>query len=103
MPEELKGDPQRGMALYMLNCTACHGSAGDGEGPRAYFIRPKPRNFLLPASRRSLNRPALFRGIARGKPGTEMPAWEKVLNRQQIADIAEFVFQRFIMQEDVPH
>ncbi len=99
MPEGLKGDPVRGQELYMLNCIACHGPNGDGNGPRAYFISPKPRNFLLPASRRSLNRPALFRGISKGKLGTEMPAWEKVLTRQQIADITEFMFRQFILQE----
>jgi len=27
---------------------------------------------------------------------TEMPAWEKVLDRQQIADIAEYVFNSFV-------
>ena len=63
---------------------------------RAIFINPKPRNFLHEASRHELNRPALFQAIAQGKLGTEMPAWNKVLNEQEIANVAEFVFQRFI-------
>jgi mono/diheme cytochrome c family protein len=31
-----------------------------------------------------------------GKTGSEMPAWSKVLSKQEIADVSEFVFQTFI-------
>lgn len=96
LPKGLAGDAVKGAAFYMQNCATCHGASGDGRGPRAYFINPKPRNFLHEASRHELNRPALFQAIAQGKLGTEMPAWNKVLNEQEIANVAEFVFQRFI-------
>lgn len=96
MPNGLKGDIVKGGAFYMSNCATCHGFTGDGRGPRAYFINPKPRDFLHPASRQALNRPILFEAIAEGRYGTEMPAWNKVLEPQEIANIAEFVFQRFI-------
>jgi len=96
MPKGLAGDTVKGAAFYMQNCATCHGASGDGRGPRAYFINPKPRNFLHEASRHELNRPALFQAIAQGRLGTEMPAWDKVLNEQEIANVAEFVFQRFI-------
>jgi cytochrome c oxidase cbb3-type subunit III len=96
MPNGLKGDVTKGGAFYLRNCATCHGSTGDGLGPRAYFINPKPRNFLHPASRVELNRPVLFAAISSGKLGTEMPAWSKVLTPQEIANVAEFVFQRFI-------
>lgn len=96
MPLGLKGDRIRGSSLYQLNCSACHGPSGNGKGPRAYFINPPPRNFLLNTSRRWLNRPILFQIITDGSLGTEMPAWGKVLNNQEIADIAEFVFRRYI-------
>ncbi|VAW74980.1 Cytochrome c oxidase polypeptide II [hydrothermal vent metagenome] len=99
LPGGLTGHAEKGRAIYMQGCATCHGVLGDGAGPRAYFINPRPRNFLLDASRRSFNRPALFRAIANGKPGTEMPAWEKVLDKQQIADITEFVFINFIRPE----
>ncbi len=83
----------------MKNCVFCHGVRGDGLGPRSSFITPKPRNFMHPDSRATLNRPALFKAIIIGKPGTVMPAWGKVLGPQQIADVAEFVFQDFIQPE----
>jgi cytochrome c oxidase cbb3-type subunit III len=95
-PRGLRGDPAKGAAFYMSNCATCHGVTGDGRGPRAYFINPKPRNFLHPASRQQLNRVALYGAVSNGKLGTEMPAWSQVLKPQEIADVAEFVFQRFI-------
>lgn len=96
MPLGLKGDPDKGRIFFMGNCFTCHGVAGDGDGPRAYFITPPPRNFLLETSRQRLNRPVLFEAITNGRLGTNMPAWGKVLNNQEIADVAEFVFQNFI-------
>ncbi len=95
-PHGLQGDAQRGRRFYEANCFTCHGRQGDGQGPRADFIRPPPRNFLGTQARRYLNRPALFQAIARGKTGTVMPAWGTVLDNQQIADVAEYVFQAFI-------
>ena len=96
MPNGLKGNVAKGEAFYMDNCATCHGKTGDGRGPRAYFINPKPRNFLHPAAREMLNRVELFEMISEGKLGTEMPAWNKVLSPQEIANVSEFVFQRFI-------
>ena len=96
MPDGLKGDTNKGGTFYLNNCATCHGKTGDGRGPRAYFINPKPRNFLHSASREMLNRVELFEMISEGKPGTEMPAWNKVLSPQEIANVTEFVFQRFI-------
>ncbi len=95
-PGGLVGDFKKGRYFYMNNCAQCHGVRGDGFGPRSSFITPKPRNFIHPDSRRTLNRPALFKAIVIGKPGTPMPAWGQVLSPQQVADVAEFVFQDFI-------
>lgn len=90
------GDAAKGRTFYMANCATCHGEKGDGQGPRAYFIRPKPRNLIEDAARAQFNRPALFAAIANGRLGTEMPAWNKVLTDQEIANVGEFVFQAFI-------
>ncbi|MBW2421788.1 MAG: c-type cytochrome [Deltaproteobacteria bacterium] len=97
MPNGLLGDTRRGIGLYMANCATCHGTSGDGRGPRAYFILPKPRNFQHPASRATFDRPTLYNAVARGRLGTEMPAWDTVLTKQQIADVSEYVFQTFII------
>jgi len=96
-PHGLVGNLQRGRDFYLHNCFTCHGTHGRGDGPRSGFINPRPRNFISAESRQTLNRPTLFRAISRGKPGTVMPAWATVLDNQQIADVAEFVFQTFVM------
>ena len=101
-PNGLKGDPVKGREFFMSNCFTCHGVTGQGDGPRAYFNTPRPRNFTSETSRRILNRVRLFTGISNGKVGTVMPAWSKVLTDQQIANIAEFVFQAFVKPEDYP-
>lgn len=95
-PDGLVGDPKLGMAFYIANCATCHGVNGDGKGPRAYFILPKPRDFKHPAARHSLSRSSLFEGIAKGVRGSEMPAWDKVISPQEIANVAEYVYRAFI-------
>ncbi|MFQ5469898.1 MAG: c-type cytochrome [Gammaproteobacteria bacterium] len=98
-PHGLTGNAEGGRAFYMNNCYTCHGVNGDGNGPRSKFINPKPRNFTAELSKITLNRPALFKAVLKGKPGTVMPAWGKVLSEQEIADVAEFVLQAFILPE----
>lgn len=95
-PNGLKGNLAAGKQFFDNNCFTCHGKKGDGKGPRAYFNIPRPRNFTSAESRRILNRPRLFKGISHGKPRTVMPAWSTVLSDQQIADVAEYVFQTFV-------
>lgn len=101
LPNGLQGDTRRGGAFYLANCATCHGARGDGAGPRAYFINPKPRNFIEDTSRARLNRIVLYAAISEGKVGTEMPAWSRVATPQQLADVSEYVFQAFV-QGKVP-
>ena len=96
LPNGLKGDPKRGGAFYQANCATCHGARGDGAGPRAYFINPKPRNFVEPDARARFNRVALYAAVSEGRVGSEMPAWNKVATPQQIGDVTEYVFQTFV-------
>ena len=96
LPFGLKGDPRRGGVLFAESCVACHGPKGDGKGPRAYFIYPRPLSFVASENRQRLNRKDLFNSIKHGVRGREMPAWGKVLEDQQIADVAEYVFAAFV-------
>ncbi|WP_455202983.1 c-type cytochrome [Kaarinaea lacus] len=102
LPNNLKGNAVKGQQFFMGNCFTCHGVTGQGDGPRAYFNIPRPRNFTSEESRRVLNRVRLYTAITDGKVGTVMPAWGKVLSEQQVADVAEFVFQAFIRPQDYP-
>ena len=95
-PEGLHGDAEKGKRFFENNCFTCHGKKGDGNGPRSKFINPKPRDFLTPKSRSRFNRPTLFVAVRDGVRGSVMPSWGKVLSDQQIADVAEYVFEAFV-------
>lgn len=97
------GDASRGKQFYQSNCFVCHGKAGKGDGPRAHFNRPRPRNFTTEAAKKELDRPRLFEAISKGKRGTVMPAWATVLTQQQIADVAEYVYQNFLHPQKKKH
>jgi len=95
-PVAQAADASQGALLYAQNCVDCHGANGGGDGPRAYFIFPKPRNFNDPATRQYLTRRNLYNGIKYGVVGKEMPAWGKVVSDGQIANLTEYVYQQFI-------
>ncbi len=72
----------QGKKVYTTYCIGCHGVEGDGQGPSAAFLDPKPRNFKRAefrfSSRLSGDLPTdedLFRTITEGLHGTSMPAW----------------------------
>src|SRR5438067_12192307 len=74
-------DANAGKASYERNCLLCHGEKGDGKGPSAELLLPKPRDFTrgLYKIRATVNKTPtdqdLFRIITEGMPGTSMPAW----------------------------
>ena len=38
-----------GQDLYVSKCQICHGIKGEGNGPAAFALSPKPQNFTDPA------------------------------------------------------
>jgi len=40
-----KASIQKGKEIYEKKCALCHGIKGDGKGPAAAGLSPKPRNF----------------------------------------------------------
>ncbi len=76
-----QGDANAGKAVYELKCLLCHGEKGDGEGAAAELVLPKPRDFTsgLYKIRTTVNRTPtdrdIFRIVTEGMPGTSMPGW----------------------------
>ncbi|MBL8535232.1 MAG: c-type cytochrome [Betaproteobacteria bacterium] len=91
-----KGKASNGKSLYENNCSTCHGMSGAGDGPRAYFIFPKPRDFTSEQVRSTFTPDTLFVAVKHGVQGREMPAWGKVLSDQQIADVSQYVYDTFV-------
>ena len=61
----------QGLLLYGRNCAGCHGRNGDGNGPAASGLHPRPRD--LAEQKYTLDR--LSSVLWNGVPGTAMPAW----------------------------
>ena len=97
-------DYERGEALYQANCSLCHGQNAEGGGAASTYDPadswPAP-NLTTIVKRYEGTPPAtdirdyIESTIARGRPGTPMPAWGTEfggpLNDQQIDDIADWI------------
>ncbi len=86
---------ERGREVYMRRCVGCHGDKGDGNGPAATFLDPRPRNFTLGAFKfrttPSGSLPTdgdLYRTLTRGVRFTAMPTWHELPEKDRIAVIA---------------
>ncbi len=91
------GDPASGKALYEKKCALCHGAEGKGDGPGAATLDPKPRDFTkglykirTTASGQPPTDTDLFRIITNGMPGTSMPDW-KVLPEKDRWNLVAYV------------
>lgn len=105
-PDPATVDVEAGRAIYEERCWFCHGEEGDGEGPVAPYLWPKPRDFTMGSYklRTTLSGELpldedLFRTISLGVPGTSMPGWESVLPEEErwrvIAYIKSFAADLF--------
>jgi cytochrome c oxidase cbb3-type subunit 2 len=85
----------RGKAVYERRCVGCHGVKGDGNGPAATFLDPRPRNFTL-GSFKFRTTPSgslptdgdLYRTLSRGVRWTAMPTWHELPEKDRVAVIA---------------
>lgn len=70
------------VALYNKQCAVCHGKEGKGDGEAAYLLMPRPRDFTSGKFRLTTtdngvpSNQDLFNTITRGMPGSAMPAWK---------------------------
>jgi mono/diheme cytochrome c family protein len=62
----------KGKAVFTVNCLPCHGEKGEGNGPAAAALNPKPRNFTVDAFKQGDTPDAVFKTISGGLPSTQM-------------------------------
>lgn len=93
----LNDEGDTGEAVYLRYCSGCHGVAGDGKGPAAVFLSPRPRNFTTgiykftstPANSPPLEED-LLRTVTEGLRGTSMPSW-RLLPLNERRSVARYV------------
>lgn len=95
-----------GKAVYSAHCAQCHGSEGDGRGHASDVVFPRPRDFTsgmfkfrTTESGEPPTRENLIQIVARGMPGTSMPAWQGVLSEGEMGQVADYL-KRFYAEED---
>lgn len=88
---------KHGQAVYMRRCAQCHGVSGAGDGPAAEFLYPRPRDYTRAifkfTSATYGSRPVrsdLVRTVKLGIPGTSMPGFE-LLSQKEIDAVVDYV------------
>ncbi len=86
-----------GRQLYMTHCVHCHGTSGDGNGPTARYLNPRPRDyrkglfkFTSTLQPEKPQKEDLHRIIRQGIPGTYMPSF-LLLKDDELAAITEYI------------
>lgn len=87
----------RGEEVYAKYCSQCHGDDGAGQGIAAPYLRPPPRDFTA-GKYKIRSTPTgylptdadLRRAIVEGLPGTGMPGFEALSDRQ-VTDVLYYL------------
>jgi len=79
-----------GAELYAQSCAVCHGENGEGDGPSAEGLDPKPAD-MHEEHVQELSDGALFYIISHGRPETAMPAWENQLDEEERWHVINFL------------
>jgi len=99
-----QGDLETGKRVYALRCAGCHGEKGDGKGPAAELLDPRPRDFttgvykIRTTAGKMPSDQDLFRIITEGMPGTSMPPWSVLPEKERwslVAYVKSFAAERF--------
>ncbi len=93
-----KSDPERGEKTYREYCTQCHGMKGEGDGPGAAGLDPKPAiHAKMPLSDMPVDylyNVVYYGGKSVGK-SSSMPDWGLTLPPQDFADLIAYLRATF--------
>ena len=88
-----KGEVSLGKKIYLDRCAVCHGSQGDGKTFAANALYPTPKNFTAKVTKKELTRERMIESITKGRPGTAMMPWERILSKQEIYSVVKYIQQ----------
>jgi len=80
----------RGRTLFAEHCALCHGANADGRGIRREGLTRTPADFTNARWRATATAEGVFDTIREGEPGTSMPAWRSLADRD-VADLTAYV------------
>ena len=86
-----------GQSVYEPHCAICHGTQGNGQGPAAHWLFPPARDFSAGLFKIQ-STPAgslptdddLFATLTRGMPGSSMPGFVHLTERQR-RDVIQYI------------
>ena len=89
---------EAGRVIYQDRCWFCHGEEGDGLGPIADYLWPRPRDFMAGSFKLRTTESGelptdedLFRTVTLGIPGTAMPEWGTVFSVAERWQIISYI------------
>ncbi len=94
---------KHGQAVYMKRCVQCHGVNGDGNGPAAEYLYPRPRNYTKGIFKFTSTpyggkprREDLIAVVRRGVTGTSMPRFNRISDKdvEAVVDYVMVLAQR---------
>ena len=96
--EQREATSRRGAKLFARSCAACHGRLGQGDGPGADDLDPRPRDltstdyrFRTTESGSLPSTADLRRTIQRGLPASSMPGFGDLFSDRELDELITFV------------
>jgi mono/diheme cytochrome c family protein len=80
-----------GARVYATYCALCHGATGNGGGRAAHLQQVRPADFTASRRSRQFRLNIVRAGDSALGRSSSMPAWEKILTEQEIADVVTYL------------
>lgn len=91
-------EAEGGRPSYDKWCAGCHGMKGEGDGPAADYLDPRPRDFTQGTFkiRRTLSGELpldedILHVIANGMPGSSMPGWKEKFSEKELHQLVAYI------------
>ncbi len=89
--QSLPFDKPKAMAVFLANCSRCHGNDGKGNGPEANDLPIAPTNLKEWDLKFGSSLPDLVYTVSYGRSDNEMPRFRTTLSKDQIWLVARLV------------
>jgi len=91
VPAATEAQLASGKKTYAKLCVSCHGASGKGDGAAAAGLKQKPADFTDAEHSKFYSDQGRMHIIKKGVAGTPMPAWQGILNDEEIVAVHAYV------------